>query len=99
MIGYQLEIGRIMAEKLNEVIERFTLSSKKLKELEIILEDMSQDIKECSKSLIGKVVGDIKENFNQMRKFVDSSWGSIKKLKIAEIGHNLFQFSFEMELD
>lgn len=86
-----------MAEDLIVGMEMFALSSNELNESEIVLEDMSQGIRECSRSLIGKAVGNKKTNYDGMRKFGESSWGCIRKLKIVEIGPNMFQFSFEIE--
>lgn len=75
-----------MAEELVDVMERFALTSRETKEPEIGLDEMSQCIKECRKSLIGKVIGDRIANFNRIKRF-------------AEIGQNLFQFNFEQDAD
>lgn len=88
-----------MAEELVEVMERFTLTSRETKEPEIVLDDMSQCIKECKRSLIGKLIGDRIANFNGVKRFAESAWGNPRKLKIAKIGQNLFQFNFEQDTD
>lgn len=47
-----------MAEELTEVMERLALNEKEQKGSEILLEDMSEGIKECKLSLIGKIIGE-----------------------------------------
>lgn len=79
-----------MAEELIEILEKFELSSKS----KIDLGDITQGIGECSRSLIGKVIGERKTNFIGIKKYAESSWGKVKRLKIAEISPNMFQFIF-----
>lgn len=58
--------------------------------LEILLDEMKEEIKICELSLIGKIVGEKIINFNGIKNSVINSWGCLKKIRVDEIGLNIF---------
>lgn len=88
-----------MADELVEIIEKFDLNSKEKGGIEVEAEEMAVGITECKLCLPGKVVEERIANFNGIRNFVSSVWGCSKKLKVTELGANMFQFIFYTNLE
>lgn len=81
------------------IISKFVLSNKKKEHTEISDEVQSCGLKECQLSIISKIIGEKRENFVRVKNFVQTSWGCSKRVKVAEIEANLFQFIFENHED
>lgn len=76
-------------------MKKFVLSAKEKSHIVINEEDLDKGLKECHQSIIGKIVGEKKANFVGVRNYVQSNWGGTSMIKVAEIGTNFFQFTFE----
>ncbi|KAL3530648.1 hypothetical protein ACH5RR_009970 [Cinchona calisaya] len=82
-------------ERLEEIMKRFFLPTKEVDGADLGKANVERIIRDCQKSLIGKVIGEKLINFVGMKNFVNQVWGYPRNLKIFELGPNLFQFSFK----
>ena len=61
--------------------------------------DLFQGVAECQMSIIGKVVVEKSANISGIRSFTNNMWPFARKLKVLEIGVNMFQFIFNNTQD
>ncbi|KAL3534612.1 hypothetical protein ACH5RR_003073 [Cinchona calisaya] len=88
-----------MAEELEEIWKKFSLSVDELSGGDIVNEDVQKSISECKKCLLGRIFGQKAINFVGVKNFVNQVWGSPKNLVVIELGPNFFQISFGLESD
>lgn len=86
-----------MVDELAEVLKRFALSEKECGEVSLDGEDFESGLEDCSRSLIGKVLGSKAANFTGVKNVVNQLWNWPRKMEAVEIGPNLFQFIFGSE--
>ncbi|KAL3531307.1 hypothetical protein ACH5RR_010629 [Cinchona calisaya] len=86
-----------MAEELEEIMQRFSLSSKEVTAADLGEEDVKMVVFNYRKSLIGKIIGEKIGNFVGVENFFNQVWSFPKNLRIVEIGANLSQFHFDNE--
>ncbi|CAA0817405.1 Unknown protein [Striga hermonthica] len=88
-----------MAEDLTDKLRKFKLSEKEEKGLEISNVDIEEGMKECQLSLLGKIYGEKKANYNGLKATLNNIWVTKNQFFIKNIGPNLFQFTFQSKED
>ncbi|CAA0837934.1 Unknown protein [Striga hermonthica] len=88
-----------METDLIEKLQKFDLSTKEDNGVTLSDDDISPGIQECSRSLIGKIHGTKRANFNGLRETLCNIWRTQQPFSIRLVGYNLFQFVFQSEAD
>ncbi|XP_027182378.1 uncharacterized protein LOC113780799 [Coffea eugenioides] len=83
-----------MTEELEEVLRKFVLTEAEVDGVELDGSDVVHGVAECKLSIIGKVIGEKFANISGIKSFANNMWPFARKLKVVEIGVNLFQFIF-----
>ncbi|CAA0827174.1 Unknown protein [Striga hermonthica] len=88
-----------MESDLIEKLQKFDLSTKEDNGVTLSNDDISPGIQECSRSLIGKIHGIKRANFNGLKETLCNIWRTQQPFSIRLVGYNLFQFVFQSEED
>lgn len=88
-----------MEEDLTHAFQRFDLNQVERDGVDLGAEEVQQSLRECSLSLLGKVIGDRIANFTGVKNFAAHAWGYPRNLKVTELKANLFQFHFDSKQD
>ena len=86
-----------MEEELTRAFSKFELSSTELEGVDLYSDDVSEGVKDCSRSLVGRLIGEKVANFTRVKIFTNHAWGYPRNLVVTELGPNLFQFQFEID--
>ena len=81
-----------MADALERAFQNFDLSETELGGVDLSGEDLEEGVTECQGSLVGKLIGEKIANFTGLKNFANHAWGYPSKMKVPELGPNLFQF-------
>ena len=88
-----------MAKELAEIPQKFTLSTKKIGEIDLDRIDVDLGIRECWNSLPGKIKSEKTVNYTGVKNSVKTALNYYHGLKVIELGPNSFQFTIPMEKD
>nr|XP_027093820.1 uncharacterized protein LOC113714231 [Coffea arabica] len=81
-----------MADALERAFQNFDLSETELGGVDLSGEDLEEGVSECQGSLVGKLIGEKIANFTGLKNFTNHAWGYPSKMKVTELGPNLFHF-------
>ena len=88
-----------MEKELARAFGKFELSTTELEVVDLCSNDVKEGMQECSRSLVGRVIGDKVAHFTGVKNFTYHAWGYPRNMVVTELGPNLFQFQFENEDD
>lgn len=86
-----------MEENLARAFDKFDLSEKEVVGIDLSNEDIQESVRDCSGSLVGRLVGEKVANYTGVKNFTNHAWGYPRKMSVTELGPNLFQFHLESE--
>ncbi|XP_027090285.1 uncharacterized protein [Coffea arabica] len=70
-----------------------------LEGVDLCSDDIRGGVQDCSRSLVGRLIGDKVANFTGVKNFTNHVWGYPRNMVVTELGPNLFQFQLEKEED
>ncbi|CAA0808754.1 Unknown protein [Striga hermonthica] len=88
-----------MDSDIIDKLKNFDLSTKEDVGVTLSNDDICLGIKECSRSLIGKIHGDKRINFNGLKETLSHIWRTQQPFTVRLVGYNIFQFAFQSEED
>ena len=86
-----------MEEELTRAFSKFELSSTELGGVDLCSEDVSEGVKDCRRSLVGRLIGTKVANYTGVKNFTNHAWGYPRNLVVTELGPNIFQFQFDVD--
>ena len=86
-----------MEEELTRAFSKFELSSTELEGMDLCSDDVSEGVKDCNRSLVGRLIREKVANFTGVKNFTNHAWGYPRNFVVTELGPNLFQFQFEID--
>ena len=89
-----------MEQELIDVLKNMQLMEEEELQISISEEGRAQVIKECSQSLMGKLLTDKKQNLRALKNTLRTAWKIGQNLKIMEVGNesnDILQFKFANE--
>ncbi|CAA0829202.1 Unknown protein [Striga hermonthica] len=88
-----------LAEDMTRRMKSFSLSGKESNFVDLGNEDVKECAEECSRSLVGIVIGNRRVALSGVRRAMTAIWRIQQPMEVREISSNFFQFIFEDEED
>ncbi|CAA0831933.1 Unknown protein [Striga hermonthica] len=88
-----------MEKEVMEKLLKFNLSAREELGIRLQEDDVTTGVQDCQTSLIGKIFGEKKANFNGLQTTLSSIWSARQSFEIRNLGDNEFQFIFQNEED
>ena len=64
-----------------------------LEGVDLCSDDIRGGVQDCSRSLVGRLIGDKVANFTGVKNFTNHVWGYPRNMVVTELGPNLFNSS------
>ncbi|KAK6132557.1 hypothetical protein DH2020_033659 [Rehmannia glutinosa] len=85
-----IEWAERMAEELENKLRAFSLTEEEKNEISLVAGDIHRSMKECTRSLLGKICGNKRANFTGLRKTICFIWPTEGPFSIRGMGYNYY---------